>query len=130
MHELTVSVECIKHQQALKHCAGFVEMERPLANGDVDLLNPAGVNCITARPNQGIVVWGARSLSSNPNKRYVSDVRLDINILVSSYLGTQWAYSSRYESSLGRISDQIKGFLFNKWQEGALFGATPKRLTS
>jgi phage tail sheath protein FI len=106
---------------------GFVEMERPLANSDVDLLNPAGVNCITARPNQGIVVWGARSLSSNPNKRYVSDVRLDINILVSSYLGTQWAvFEPNDEVLWGRISDQIKGFLFNKWQEGALFGATPE----
>ena len=106
---------------------GFVEMERPLANGDVDLLNPAGVNCITARPNQGIVVWGARSLSSNPNKRYVSDVRLDINIQVSSYLGTQWAvFEPNDEVLWGRISDQIKGFLFNKWQEGALFGATPE----
>lgn len=106
---------------------GFVEMERPLANGDVDLLNPAGVNCITARPNQGIVVWGARSISSNPNKRYVSDVRLDINIQVSSYLGTQWAvFEPNDEVLWGRISDQIKGFLFNKWQEGALFGATPE----
>lgn len=106
---------------------GFVEMERPLANGDVDLLNPAGVNCITARPNQGIVVWGARSLSSNPNKRYVSDVRLDIDIQVSSYLGTQWAvFEPNDEVLWGRISDQIKGFLFNKWQEGALFGATPE----
>ena len=106
---------------------GFVEMERPLANSDVDLLNPAGVNCIIARPNQGIVVWGARSLSSNPNKRYVSDVRLDINILVSSYLGTQWAvFEPNDEVLWGRISDQIKDFLFNKWQEGALFGATPE----
>lgn len=106
---------------------GFVEMERPLANSDVDLLNPAGVNCITARPNQGIVIWGARSLSSNPNKRYVSDVRLDINILVSSYLGTQWAvFEPNDEVLWGRISDQLKGFLFNKWQEGALFGATPE----
>ena len=106
---------------------GFVEMERPLANGDVDILNPAGVNCITARPNQGIVIWGARSLSSNPNKRYVSDVRLDINILVSSYLGTQWAvFEPNDEVLWGRISDQLKGFLFNKWQEGALFGATPE----
>lgn len=106
---------------------GFVEMERPLANSDIDILNPAGVNCITARPNQGIVIWGARSLSSNPNKRYVSDVRLDINILVSSYLGTQWAvFEPNDEVLWGRISDQLKGFLFNKWQEGALFGATPE----
>lgn len=106
---------------------GFVDMERPLANGDVDLLNSTGVNCIVSKPNKGIVCWGARILTAHNDRFYVSDMRFDIALEQSLYKGTQWAVFEPNDHTLwGTITAQIKAFLYNQWVDGALFGSTPE----
>ena len=107
---------------------GFVETERTLANGDIELLNQANVNCITAKPNNGIVVWGARMITPHLDRKYVSDIRLDINIEESLYKDTQWTvFEPNDEALWNRITAQVKAFLYVKWTEGALFGTTPSQ---
>lgn len=106
---------------------GFVEVERPLSNGHIELLNPQGINCIVAKPNRGIVIWGARMMTPHLDRNYVSDIRLDINIEESLYTGTQWVvFEPNDEILWGRIIAQVKAFLYLKWVDGALFGATPE----
>ena len=105
---------------------GFVEVERPLSNGDIELLNPLGVNCIVAKPNQGIVVWGARVITPHLDRVYVSDTRLDINIEESLYEGTQWVvFEPNDEKLWARVTAQVKAMLYLRWVEGALFGSSP-----
>jgi phage tail sheath protein FI len=104
---------------------GFVEMERGLSNGDVELLNAKAVNCIMSKPNKGIVVWGARMTTPDKDRFYVSDMRLDIMIEESLYEGTQWSvFEPNDESLWGSLTAQVKAFLYNLWIDGALFGAT------
>lgn len=105
---------------------GFVELETKLTNGHVDLLNSNRVNCIMARKNQGIVVWGARVLTPHLDRVYVSDMRFDINLETSLYEGTQWTVFEPNNSALwNRITGAVKAFLYNYWADGALFGSTP-----
>lgn len=106
---------------------GFVEMERGLSNGEVELLNAKAVNCIMSKPNKGIVVWGARMATPDKDRFYVSDMRLDIMIEGSLYEGTQWSiFEPNDEKLWGSLTAQVKAFLYNLWVDGALFGATPE----
>jgi phage tail sheath protein FI len=90
-------------------------------------LNKSGINCIRSFPGRGIRVWGARTLSSDTEWRYLNVRRLFNYISESIMEGTQWAVfepnDERLWSSL-RIS--VSNFLTRTWREGALFGATPE----
>ena len=107
---------------------GFVELAYDLEPSEIDLLNPRGVNCIIAKPNVGIVSWGARTVSSDPYKRYVSDVRYDMMIKGSLYKGTQWAvFEPNGEELWERVATSIQAFLDVQWRDGALRGETAEQ---
>ena len=103
---------------------GFVEMEYQLTPSQLGTLNLAGVVCITARPNAGIVIWGARSLNSKDSTmKYVTDGLLNLNIKKSIYNGTQFAVFEPNDSALwSRISATCKSFLETLRLSGALKG--------
>ena len=52
---------------------------------------PVGINCIRAFPGRGIRIWGARTLSSDPEWRYLNVRRLFNYVSESIIEGTQWA---------------------------------------
>jgi phage tail sheath protein FI len=89
-------------------------------------LNKVGINCIRAFPGRGIRVWGARTLSSDPEWRYVNVRRLFNFVSESIMEGTQWAV---FEPNDHRLWMQLKistsNFLTRVWRDGALFGSTP-----
>ena len=103
---------------------GFVEMEYQLTPAQIITLNPVGVICITARPNAGIVLWGARSLNSTDTTlRYVSDGLLNLNIKKSLYNGTQFAVFEPNDDVLwSRVRATCKEFLETLRLSGALKG--------
>lgn len=104
---------------------GFADLETTISNGGVDVLNPLGVNCIIAKPNMGIVVWGARSLATDTGKRYVSDVRFDLMVRKSVYEGTQWAvFEPNDENLWEKVNTSLTSFLDTQWREGALRGSS------
>jgi uncharacterized protein len=89
-------------------------------------LNKNGVNCIRSFPGRGIRVWGARTLSSDPEWRYINVRRL-VNFISESIMeGTQWAV---FEPNDQRLWMQLRistaNFLTRVWRDGALFGASP-----
>jgi phage tail sheath protein FI len=89
-------------------------------------LNKNGVNCIRSFPGRGIRVWGARTLSSDPEWRYINVRRLVNYISESIMEGTQWAV---FEPNDQRLWMQLRistsNFLTRVWRDGALFGAAP-----
>jgi uncharacterized protein len=105
---------------------GAIDLELKLSKGEHDMLNPVGVNCIRAFPGQGIRVWGARTLSSDPEWKYVNVRRL-FNYLEDSILnGTQWAVFEPNDNALwAKLRRSIAAFLVMEWRKGALFGLTP-----
>ena len=89
-------------------------------------LNSSGINCIRQFPGRGIRIWGARTLSSDPEWRYLNVRRL-FNFISESVLGgTQWAV---FEPNDPRLWTQLRiatsNFLTRVWRDGALFGGTP-----
>ena len=102
---------------------GATGLELSVTRGEMDMLNPEGVNSIKSFPGRGIRVWGGRTLSSDAEWRYVN-VRRYFNYLEESILqGTQWCvFEPNDERLWGRIRRTITAFLVNEWRSGALFG--------
>ncbi|MGN6378327.1 MAG: phage tail sheath family protein [Gaiellales bacterium] len=91
-------------------------------------LNTAGINCIRAFRGRGIRVWGARTLSSDPEWRYLNVRRLFNYISESILEGTQWAVFEPNDERLWiRLRIAVGSFLTRTWRGGALFGATPEQ---
>jgi phage tail sheath protein FI len=91
-------------------------------------LNRVGINCIRAFPGRGIRIWGARTLSSDPEWRYLSVRRLFNYISESIIEGTQWAvFEPNDERLWGSLRISSANFLTRVWRDGALFGGTPEQ---
>jgi hypothetical protein len=105
---------------------GAVTLELNITKGEHDTLNPVAVNCIRAFPGQGIRVWGARTLSSDPEWRYLNVRRLFNYVEKSILNGTNWVV---FEPNDPKLWDSVKRtvnmFLRRVWRDGALFGRTP-----
>jgi len=102
-------------------------LEFPLTKEMQDFLNPRGVNCIRDfRPdNRGIRLWGARTMSSDPQWKYVNVRRLFIFIEESIEEGTQWVvFEPNDEPLWAQVRRAISNFLVRVWKSGALMGLT------
>ena len=105
---------------------GALSVACDLTSREQELLNPVGVNCIRSFAGRGIRVWGGRTLSSEPEWRYINVRRL-FNYLEESILnGTQWVVFEPNDQALwARVRRTVTAFLTNEWRKGALFGLTP-----
>jgi phage tail sheath protein FI len=89
-------------------------------------LNRSGINCIRAFPGRGIRIWGARTLSSDPEWRYINVRRLFNFVSESIMAGTQWSVFEPNDQALwARLTINITSFLSRVHRSGALFGASP-----
>ena len=107
---------------------GVIDLQSGLTRGEHDQLNPIGVNCIRAFPGQGIRIWGARTLSSDPEWRYLNVRRLFNYVEKSILSGTNWVVFEPNDEFLWRsVERTISMFLRRVWRSGALFGRTPEQ---
>lgn len=106
---------------------GASDLQFQIMKGEQDVLNPRGVNVIRAFSGRGILVWGARTLSSNTLWKYINVRRLFIYIEASIEKGTQWVvFEPNDERLWGRVKATITQFLTGVWRNGALMGTTPE----
>ncbi|PPK67156.1 phage tail sheath subtilisin-like domain-containing protein [Actinokineospora auranticolor] len=90
-----------------------------------DLLNPKGINALRFFPGLGQRVWGARTLSSDTQWRYVNVRRLFLFLEESIDEGTQWVVFEPNDPKLWALVRQtVSNFLTTVWRSGALAGAT------
>jgi len=105
---------------------GAISLELNITRGEHDQLNPVAVNCIRTFPGQGIRVWGARTLSSDPEWRYLNVRRLFNYVETSILRGTNWVVFEPNDHKLwDSVRRTITMFLRRVWRDGALFGRTP-----
>jgi phage tail sheath protein FI len=91
-----------------------------------DVLNPVGINALRFFPGRGELVWGARTLSSDTDWKYINVRRLFIYVEKSIFDGTQWVVFEPNNDQLWALVRQtISAFLTTVWQTGALAGTTP-----
>jgi len=107
--------------------AGVTGLERALTAADQDVLNPEGINCIRAFAGRGIRIWGARTLSRDPEWTYIS-VRRTIDWLTRSIdHGIQWAAFEPNDAVLWTAVRGAAGdFLHDQWRGGMLLGQTAR----
>jgi len=106
---------------------GALALELQITKGEHDQLNPSGINCIRSFPGRGIRVWGARTLSSDPEFRYVNVRRFLIFLEASLDRGTQYVvFEPNAPETWSRVVDSVSAFLHTQWRNGALFGRRPE----
>ncbi|MFJ6054474.1 phage tail sheath subtilisin-like domain-containing protein [Streptomyces sp. NPDC092307] len=105
--------------------ANTTDLAYRLTDGEQSELNPVGVNCLRYFPEQGFLVWGARTLSGETDWQYINVRRL-INYLEESIkLGTNWAvFEPNDERLWSGIKRNVTAFLTDMFRSGALQGAT------
>lgn len=88
--------------------------------------NPKSVCVIRRFPASGIVVWGARTLSSDPEWRYISPRRMVIFLRVSIFNGIQWAvFQPNDEPLWAQLRLNLNSFMNTLFRQGAFQGSTP-----
>ena len=106
---------------------GALEAVTQITKGEQDTLNPVGINCIRSFTGRGLRVWGARTLSSEGDWRYVNVRRLFNYVEKSIERGTQWVVFEPNDPDLwARVKRDVGAFLTGAWRDGMLFGRTPE----
>ena len=112
---------------ALDLCVGKPEEfeEIDVDNQAQEQLNPEGINCLRAFPGRGIRVWGARSLNSDQDWRYITVCRLVITLRRWIDINMAWATFEPNTPQLWvRIHREFTVYLTDLWRAGALVGLT------
>lgn len=87
------------------------------------VLNPEGINALRFFEGRANRVWGARTMSSDPEWKYVNVRRLFNYLEHSIDRSTQWAvFEPNNERLWANIRQSIEDFLLVVWQSGALMG--------
>lgn len=93
---------------------------------NMDPVAGKSVNAIREFPQQGILVWGARTLDGNsPDYQYVNMRRTLIYIEQSCKMAAQaYVFAANDKNTWEAIKAMISSFLTSLWKEGGLLGAT------
>jgi len=103
-----------------------VDLDVVLHDTHLGMLNKQGINCIKYIPGRGIRIWGARTVSSDPQWRFVN-VRRIFNTLRSALIeGTQWLVFEPNDRELWKKVEQVvRSFLGQLYTKGFFQGSTP-----
>jgi phage tail sheath protein FI len=105
-----------------------IGFETLLNKSQQDVLNPEGINCFRFFEGRGFRLWGARTVSSDPEWKYVNIRRYFAYLERSIDKGSQWAvFEPNGEHLWGIVRRTIEDFLFSEWQSGALLGDKPEK---
>jgi uncharacterized protein len=106
---------------------GAIGFEILINKSQQDILNPEGINCFRFFEGRGFRLWGARTISSDPEWKYISVRRYFAYLEHSIDKGTQWAvFENNGDALWANIRRTVEDFLFNEWRSGALLGTKPE----
>jgi Bacteriophage tail sheath protein len=106
---------------------GLSKFEININKARQDVLNPEGINALRFFEGRGSRVWGARTMSSDPEWKYVNVRRLFIYIEHSIDKGTQFAvFEPNNDRLWTNIRTAVEDFLLVLWRDGALLGSKPE----
>lgn len=106
---------------------GAVGLKYSLTRNEQALMNPRGVNIIRDFDDMGIRVYGARTLSTDTEWKYLNVRRLFQVVRQSVTKGTEWVvFEPNNEILWGNIERNIRAYLKTLWSSNALMGKTPE----
>lgn len=90
------------------------------------LLNSLGVNVLRSTPGRGLRVLGARTVSSDPDWRFLNVRRLVSMIEKALEVSLQWAaFEPGDWRTRAKLDLVVRSFLLELWSRGALVGSSP-----
>ena len=104
-------------------------LDRPVTAADAEWLAPRGVNVLRDFRNcgKGVLVWGGRTMSSDPEWKYVNVRRFFIFLEQSIDRGLQWVvFEPNHEATWMAVRTEVTNFLLAQWRNGAMVGNTPE----
>ena len=105
---------------------GILDLAQHVDEQPSNMLQREAVNLLHARAGKGVVVWGARTLCEDPTWRFVNVRRLVGYIGKQIEFDNQWAvFESNDESLRQRVARDVRYFLKDLWEKGALEGEVP-----
>ncbi len=106
---------------------GALGLKYSLTRSEQSLLNPRGINLIRDFDDMGIRIYGARTLSADPEWKYLNVRRLFQVAKQSITKGTEWVvFEPNNEQLWGAIARNIRAYLKTLYNDGALKGKTPE----
>jgi phage tail sheath protein FI len=103
---------------------GVVGLVQLLTSRDIDLLTSANINALKQIPSSAFVAWGARTLSSDPEWKYLPVRRTALFIESSIQQGTKWAVLEPNDEPLwAQIRRSAEIFMEALFRQGAFQGA-------
>jgi phage tail sheath protein FI len=106
---------------------GAINFETLINKAQQEILNPRGINCFRFFENRGFRLWGARTISSDPEWKYINVRRYFAYLEHSIDRGTQWAvFENNGDVLWANVRRTVEDFLFNEWRNGALLGLKPE----
>lgn len=106
---------------------GALGLKYSLTREEQALLNPRGINVIRDLDDMGIRIYGARTLSEDPEWKYLNVRRLFQVAQQSITKGTEWVvFEPNDEKLWGNITRNIRAYLKTLYNSGALVGKTPE----
>lgn len=104
---------------------GVVGLATELSDVQHGNLNPIGVNVLRRFAGAGIVSFGARTIASDADWKYVPVRRMAIMLRVSIYYGIQWAvFEPNDEPLWSGLRLNINAFMTTLFRQGAFQGGT------
>lgn len=108
---------------------GVLDVKYRVKKAQQAVLNPLGINVIRYLPNTGVVIYGARTRSTNPFYRFVNT-----RIILSVLIGTlRTAFDTDVFTAIdgqgilfSRLKETAKAICYRLYVGGALFGAVPE----
>lgn len=102
-------------------------IQKVVTKAENDILYQKKVNVIRKFP-EGILIWGARTLSAEPAWKYVNVRRLFIFLEVSIERGLQWVVFEPNDYGLWKsVKRNVSAFLRVQWEESKLVGPTEEK---
>jgi phage tail sheath protein FI len=106
---------------------GAIGLTAGLTDIQNGVLNPLSVNCIRRFAGAGIVAWGSRTQTADPEWLYVPVRRTAIMIRKSIYNGIQWAvFEPNDEDLWAQLRMNIGSFMMTLFRRGAFQGGKAK----
>ncbi len=107
---------------------GVVGLAANLSDVQHGILNPISINVIRQFAGSGIVSFGARTIASDVEWKYVPVRRTAIMLRVSIYYGIQWAvFEPNDEPLWSELRLNIGAFMTTLFRQGAFQGSTPSQ---
>ena len=106
---------------------GVVGLERLLRSQDIELLSSANINALKQIPPSTYVAWGSRTLSDDPEWKYVPVRRTAMFLESSIEQGTTWAvFEPNDEPLWAQIRQSVETFMQALFRQGAFQGIRPQ----